>query len=86
MLRKRLKEIQGWWTLGCDSAYLGTVASGERDRGSRMLIRIRVAARIVRLHRVQVQTGQPIVNELQDATMRTMRTIEKAEKIKKVLI
>jgi hypothetical protein len=69
-----------------DSAYLGPVASGERSRGSRMLTRIRIAPRIVRLHRVHIQTGRPIVNELQDATMRTMRTMEEAEKIKKVLI
>jgi len=48
-----------------------------------MLTRIRTAARIVRLHRVHIQTGHPIVNEWQDATMRTMRTMEEAEKIKK---
>jgi hypothetical protein len=86
MLRKQLKEIQGGGRWVHDSAYLGTVASGERDRGSRMLTRIRIAPRIVRLHRVHMQTGRPIVNELQDATMRTMRTREEAENIKKASI
>jgi len=54
-----------------------------RDGGSRMLTRVRVAARIMRFHRVHVQTGRPTINELQDATVRTTRTMEEAEKIKK---
>ena len=46
---------------------------------------IRIAARIVRLYRVHVESGRRIVNKLQDANTRTMRTMEDAKEINKVL-